>query len=74
MVTLNRIYTRTGDAGATRLASGAPVSKADLRVCAYGEVDETNAVIGVVRLSTQGDAVLDAILARKPSSRRSRDE
>ncbi|HEY3798622.1 MAG TPA: cob(I)yrinic acid a,c-diamide adenosyltransferase [Caulobacteraceae bacterium] len=64
MVTLNRIYTRTGDAGATRLASGAPVSKSDLRVCAYGEVDETNAVIGLVRLSTQGDADLDALLAR----------
>jgi len=64
MVTLNRIYTRTGDAGATRLASGAPVSKADLRVEAYGTVDETNAVIGLVRLSTRDDATLDPILAR----------
>jgi cob(I)alamin adenosyltransferase len=64
LVTLNRIYTRTGDAGTTRLASGAAVSKADLRVEAYGSVDETNAVIGLARLSTQGDATLDPILAR----------
>ena len=64
MVTLNRIYTRTGDAGSTRLASGAPVSKADLRVAAYGEIDETNAALGVARLATAGDAVLDPILAR----------
>jgi cob(I)alamin adenosyltransferase len=64
MVTLNRIYTRTGDAGTTRLASGAPVSKADLRVEAYGSVDETNAVIGLARLSTQGDPTLDPLLAR----------
>jgi cob(I)alamin adenosyltransferase len=64
MVTLNRIYTRTGDAGATRLASGAPVSKADPRVEAYGQIDEANAAIGVVRLQTAGDTRLDAILAR----------
>ena len=64
MVTLNRIYTRAGDAGTTRLASGAPVSKADLRVEAYGSVDETNAVIGLARLSTRDDATLDPILAR----------
>jgi cob(I)alamin adenosyltransferase len=64
MVTLNRIYTRTGDAGTTRLASGAPVSKADLRVEAYGGVDETNAVIGLARLSTANQPALDAILAR----------
>jgi cob(I)alamin adenosyltransferase len=64
MVTLNRIYTRTGDAGTTRLASGAPVSKADLRVEAYGGVDETNAAVGLARRSTAGDPVLDAILAR----------
>src|SRR4249919_2713799 len=66
MVTLNRIYTRTGDAGATRLATGAPVSKADLRVEAYGAVDETNACLGLARLSTAKDpgGDLDAILAR----------
>jgi cob(I)alamin adenosyltransferase len=64
MVTLNRIYTRTGDAGTTRLASGQSVSKADLRVEAYGGVDETNAVVGLARLSTKDDTTLDPILAR----------
>ena len=64
MVTLNRIYTRTGDGGSTRLATGAPVSKASLRVEAYGGVDETNACIGVARQHTAADAVLDAMLER----------
>lgn len=64
MVTLNKIYTRTGDAGSTRLASGASVSKASLRVAAYGDVDETNSVLGVARLHTDGLAPLDPILAR----------
>jgi cob(I)alamin adenosyltransferase len=64
MVTLNRIYTRTGDGGSTRLATGAPVSKASLRVEAYGGVDETNATIGVARQHTGADAVLDAMLER----------
>lgn len=64
MVTLNRIYTRTGDAGRTRLASGEPVSKAAPRVEAYGGVDETNACIGLARLHTHGDALMDAMLAR----------
>ena len=64
MVTLNRIYTRTGDAGATRLATGQPVSKSDRRVEAYGAVDETNACVGLARLSTGEDAVLDPMLAR----------
>lgn len=62
MVTLNRIYTRTGDKGSTRLATGEPVSKASLRVEAYGGVDETNACIGLVRL--HADAELDALLSR----------
>ena len=64
MVILNKIYTRTGDAGTTRLASGAAVSKSDPRVEAYGGVDETNATIGLARLSTAGDPALDPILAR----------
>jgi cob(I)alamin adenosyltransferase len=64
MVTLNRIYTRAGDAGRTRLASGAPVAKFDPRVAAYGEVDETNACIGLARLHTASDALLDAMMAR----------
>lgn len=64
MVTLNRIYTRTGDAGATRLASGAQVSKSDLRVEAYGAVDETNACLGLARLHTRRAGDFDALLAR----------
>jgi cob(I)alamin adenosyltransferase len=64
MVTLNRIYTRTGDAGSTRLATGEEVSKTHPRVAAYGAVDETNACVGLVRQHTAADAVLDAILAR----------
>ena len=64
MVTLNRIYTRTGDGGSTRLATGAPVSKASLRVEAYGGVDETNAAIGMARQHTAGDDGLDAMLER----------
>jgi len=47
MVTLSRIYTRTGDGGATRLGDNSPVQKTDLRVEAYGEVDELNAVLGL---------------------------
>ncbi len=64
MVTLNRIYTRTGDKGLTRLSTGQPVSKASLRVEAYGGVDETNAFIGAARQHTKGDAELDALLER----------
>lgn len=64
MVTLNRIYTRTGDGGSTRLATGEPVSKASARVDAYGGVDETNAAIGQARQHTAADPVLDAILER----------
>lgn len=64
MVTLNRIYTRTGDKGLTRLSTGQPVSKASLRVEAYGGVDETNAFIGVARQHTKGDVELDALLER----------
>lgn len=64
MVTLNRIYTRTGDDGTTRLATGAPVSKASIRVDAYGGVDETNAAIGQARQHTTADPVLDPILER----------
>ena len=64
MVTLNRIYTRTGDGGRTGLATGETVSKTDPRVEAYGTVDEANAFIGAVRLHTEGDPTLDPILAR----------
>lgn len=64
MVTLNRIYTRAGDAGTTRLATGAEVSKADARVEVYGAVDEANACLGLARVHTADDTELDAMLAR----------
>ena len=53
MVRLTRIYTRTGDGGQTRLADMSVADKTDLRVAAYGDVDETNSVIGVAL--TDGD-------------------
>lgn len=64
MVVLNRIYTRTGDDGTTALGSGARRKKYDLRVEAYGTVDEVNAVIGLVRLHTAPDVALDGALRR----------
>jgi cob(I)alamin adenosyltransferase len=65
MVVLNKIYTRTGDDGTTALGSGRRVAKYDLRVEAYGTIDETNAVIGLARLHTrETDPELDAMLAR----------
>jgi len=65
MVVLNKIYTRTGDDGTTALGIGERVAKYDLRVEAYGTVDETNAVIGLARLHTgETDPALDAMLAR----------
>lgn len=64
MVTLNRIYTRAGDGGQTRLATGEKVSKASRRVEAYGGVDELNAAVGLARLHTPASADLDPILAR----------
>ncbi|MEM8553110.1 MAG: ATP:cob(I)alamin adenosyltransferase, partial [Pseudomonadota bacterium] len=63
MVTLNKIYTRTGDAGTTALGSGERRQKFDLRVAAYGTVDETNSVIGCARLVCE-DSNLDGMLAR----------
>ena len=50
MVKLNKIYTKTGDKGTTGLTGGARVEKNDLRIEAFGAVDETNAAIGVARL------------------------
>ena len=64
MVVLNKIYTKTGDGGQTRLASGATVSKSDRRVEAYGAVDELNAVIGVARLHSGQNDRIDAMLGR----------
>jgi cob(I)alamin adenosyltransferase len=65
MVVLNRIYTRTGDKGDTALGSGERVSKANVRIEAYGTVDETNATIGVARLHTTDAKLqtLDGMLA-----------
>ena len=62
MVTLNRIYTKTGDKGETALGDGTRLPKHALRVSAYGTVDEANAAIGLVRLHTHGQ--MDAMLAR----------
>lgn len=63
MVVLNRIYTRTGDKGTTALAAGGRRAKHDLRIEAFGTVDETNACIGMVRLHTNG-LPIDAMLSR----------
>lgn len=49
MVTLNRIYTRTGDDGFTGLVDGSRISKTAPRVCAYGDVDELNSHLGMCR-------------------------
>ncbi|MGB8274009.1 MAG: cob(I)yrinic acid a,c-diamide adenosyltransferase [Alphaproteobacteria bacterium] len=62
MVRLTRIYTRGGDKGKTSLGDGARVAKHDLRVEAYGTVDEANAAVGLARQHTQGEA--DRMLRR----------
>ena len=62
MVVLNRIYTRTGDAGETALGNGVRVAKHSLRVSAYGTVDETNATVGLARQHSEGE--MDAALSR----------
>src|ERR1700750_2180130 len=64
MVVLNRIYTRTGDDGTTALGTGERRKKHDLRIAAYGTVDELNACLGLARLHTSGEATLAAMLAR----------
>ena len=64
MVVLNRIYTRTGDDGTTALGTGARRKKYDLRVAAYGTLDEVNAAIGLVRLYTADDKAFDGALSR----------
>src|SRR5215475_216186 len=62
MVTLNRIYTKTGDKGETALGDGTRLPKHALRIAAYGTVDEANAAIGLARLHTKGE--MDQMLAR----------
>ena len=64
MVKLNKIYTRTGDDGTTGLGSGERRKKYDLRVAAYGTLDEANAAVGMARLHTVSDVTLDAALSR----------
>jgi cob(I)alamin adenosyltransferase len=64
MVVLNRIYTRTGDDGTTALGSGERRAKHDLRIVAYGTVDELNAAIGLARLHTAAIPQVDSMLAR----------
>jgi cob(I)alamin adenosyltransferase len=62
MVTLNRIYTKTGDSGVTGLGDGSRISKASLRITAIGTVDEANCAIGIARLDAEDE--VDAMLAR----------
>ena len=62
MVVLNKIYTKTGDAGETALGNGARVAKHAMRVSAYGTSDELNCFVGVARLEASGD--VDAALRR----------
>lgn len=62
MVVLNKIYTKTGDAGETALGNGARVAKHSLRVTAYGTSDELNSFVGVARLDASG--MLDDALNR----------
>jgi cob(I)alamin adenosyltransferase len=64
MVVLNRIYTRTGDDGTTALGTGERRKKHDLRVAAYGTIDELNACLGIARLHAKDTAAVDAMLAR----------
>jgi cob(I)alamin adenosyltransferase len=64
MVKLNKIYTRTGDDGTTGLVRGPRRAKYDLRIEAFGTVEEANAFIGQARLSTGGMPRIDRILAR----------
>ena len=62
MIKLDKIYTRGGDAGETSLGNGVRVPKSSARVSAYGDVDEANAAIGIVRLHVTGAD--DLVLAR----------
>lgn len=62
MVVLNKIYTKTGDAGETALGNGARVAKHAMRVTAYGTSDELNCFVGVARLEAGSD--VDKALSR----------
>jgi cob(I)alamin adenosyltransferase len=58
---ISRVYTKTGDQGQTSLVGGARVSKASLRVDAYGDVDELNCVIGLSRARTTDQEIDDVL-------------
>jgi cob(I)alamin adenosyltransferase len=62
MVNLTRIYTRTGDAGSTRLGDMSETTKTDLRLQAYADVDETNAHLGLVLATSELDEDVAAVL------------
>jgi cob(I)alamin adenosyltransferase len=62
MVNLTKIYTRGGDKGETSLVGGVRLPKHDVRIAAYGTVDEVNAAVGMARLHTKGAA--DEMLGR----------
>jgi cob(I)alamin adenosyltransferase len=64
MIKINRIYTRTGDTGTTSLVRGPRRPKYDLRVEAYGTVDEANASIGAARIHTGSMPKVDMLLGR----------
>jgi cob(I)alamin adenosyltransferase len=64
MVKLNKIYTRTGDDGTTGLAAGPRRMKCDIRVEAYGAIDEANAALGMALLHAGGDPDLGTVLTR----------
>jgi cob(I)alamin adenosyltransferase len=64
LVKLNKIYTKTGDDGTTGLVVGPRRPKYDLRVAAYGTVDEANSTLGMVRLHTNGHENIDKVILR----------
>ncbi|MCS6761563.1 MAG: cob(I)yrinic acid a,c-diamide adenosyltransferase [Candidatus Devosia symbiotica] len=64
MVKLNRIYTKTGDDGTTGLVRGPRRPKYDLRVEAYGTIDEANACIGQARIHSGAQPKIDKLLNR----------
>ena len=62
MVTLNKIYTKAGDGGKTRLGDNSEVEKTDIRVDAYGEVDELNTCLGIALCYAREDELLAGLL------------
>ncbi len=64
MIKINKIYTRTGDDGTTGLVRGPRRPKHDIRIEAFGTVDEANATIGLARLHTSAMPKIDMLLAR----------